>query len=80
MTAPADLDAIERDLRVTYLSPQYADAFAKLRQERDAMREIVITHRGALICENLHHRKQDRHAGLECPVQQAIDAAIGDVP
>jgi len=77
---PADLDAIEKMLRVTYLAPGIADAFAKLRKERDAMLTILITQRSALICENLHHCKQDQHAGLECPVEQAIDAAIGDKP
>ena len=29
----ADLDAIEKMLRVTYLAPGIADAFAKLRQD-----------------------------------------------
>ena len=37
---PADLDAIEKMLRVTYLAPGIADAFAKLRKERDAMRIV----------------------------------------
>ena len=37
---PADLDAIEASLRVTYLAPGIADAFAKLRKERDAMRIV----------------------------------------
>ena len=32
-----DLDAIERDLRDVYLAPGIADAFAKLRRERDAL-------------------------------------------
>ena len=32
---PADLDAIERDLRDVYLAPGIADAFAKLRKERN---------------------------------------------
>jgi len=38
---PADLDAVETMLRVVYLAPGIADAFAALRKERDAMREVV---------------------------------------
>ena len=39
---PADLDAIEASLREVYLAPGMADAFAKLRRERDAMRKALL--------------------------------------
>ena len=44
---PADLDAIEKMLRVTYLAPGIADAFAKLRKERDRFADMLFA-RGAM--------------------------------
>ena len=53
---PADLDAIEKMLRVTYLAPGIADAFAKLRKERDALRLDAAEFRSELM--NIGHAKR----------------------